>query len=75
MSTVVATLEAPSKYIDAIDDSLGLQIVETEGSNKSQTHMPFVRQWLKDYRPEYADELIKIMDDHLESTTNTKSRR
>ena len=75
MPTVVATLPAPTKYIEAIDDSLGLQIIETEGSNKSQTHMPFVRQWLKDYRPEYADELIKVMDDHLESTTNPKSRR
>ena len=78
MSTVIATLPAPSKYIDALDDedsSLGLQIIETEGSNKSQTHMPFVRQWLEKYRPEYADELIKAMDDHLESTTNPKSRR
>ena len=75
MSTVVATLPAPSKYISAIDNSLGLQIVETEGSKKSQTHMPFVRQWLKDYRPEYADDLIKAMEEHLEITTNHKSRR
>lgn len=75
MSTVVATFPAPIRYIDAIDDSLGLQIVETEGSNKSQTHMPFVRQWLQDYRPEYADQLIKAMDEHLESTTNPKCRR
>jgi len=74
MSTVVAELPAPAKYINAIDESMGLKIIETEGSNKSQTHMPFVHQWLKDYRPEYADDIIKAMEDHLELATNPKSR-
>ena len=51
------------------------RIVQAEGSNGAQTHMPFVRDWLhREYRPEDAEVIIAAMDTFLDSTT-TKSKK
>lgn len=70
MSTVVADLP----IADASDVGM-LAVVETEGAKGSQTHMPFVRQWLLSHRPTDAEALIAAMDAHLDATTKPGKRR
>jgi hypothetical protein len=73
MSTVVADL---SLAIPFSPDAVGmLEVVETEGAKGSQTHMPFVRQWLLSHRPADAETLIAAMDAHLDATTKPGKRR
>ena len=57
-------------------DSVGLlTVIETEGAKGSQTHMPFVREWLLSHRPADAEALIAAMDAHLDATTKPGKRR
>ena len=70
MSTVVADL--PLAVATPCD---GLAVVETEGAKGSQTHMPFVREWLLSHRPADAEALITAMDAHLDATTKPGKRR
>lgn len=73
MSTVVADLPLA---LAASSDEVGmLAVVETEGAKGSQTHMPFVRQWLLSHRPADAEALIAAMDAHLDATTKPGKRR
>ena len=73
-STVVA--ELPLMHAASTDDGVGaFTVVETEGAKGSQSHMPFVRQWLNEHRPADADVLIAAMDAHLDATTKPGKRR
>lgn len=81
MSTVVAEfpllLPPPGENQNSEDKVPNdFRVVETEGGNGSQTHMPFVRDWLsREYGPEDAAAIIAAMDGHLDSTTKQKKRR
>ena len=73
MFTVVADLPLSTPMSP---DVLGmLAAVETDGAKGSQTHMPFVRQWLLSHRPADAEALISAMDAHLDATTKPGKRR
>jgi hypothetical protein len=73
MSTVIADL--PRGLPMPVDGVGTLVVVETEGAKGSQTHMPFVRQWLLTHRPADATTLIAAMDAHLDATTKPGKRR
>lgn len=70
MSSVVAELPLATQTADA-----SFHIVETEGAKGSQTHMPFVRDWLRTHRSDDAEALIAAMDCHLDETTKPGKRR
>lgn len=72
MSTVVA--DRPLAIPMSPDVGI-LAVVETEGAKGSQTHMPFVREWLLSHRPTDAEALIAAMDAHLDATTKPGKRR
>ena len=73
MATVVADLPL---VLPMSPDEVGtLSVVETEGAKGSQTHMPYVRQWLTLNRAADAEALIAAMDAHLDATTRPGKRR
>ena len=73
MSTVVADLPLAAPV--PADGFGPLAVVETEGAKGSQTHMPFVREWLQSNRPTDAEALIAAIDAHLDATTKPGKRR
>lgn len=73
MSTVVTDL--PLALAMSSDGVGELVVVETEGAKGSQSHMPYVRQWLLSHRPGDAEALIAAMDAHLDATTKPGKRR
>ena len=73
MSTVVADVSSTLATELSLGD--GLQIIETEGAKGSQTHMPFVRDWLRTHRSGDAETLISAMDRHLDETTKPGKRK
>eukprot|EP00747_Dinoflagellata_sp_TGD_P170840 gnl/TRDRNA2_/TRDRNA2_203455_c0_seq1.p1 gnl/TRDRNA2_/TRDRNA2_203455_c0~~gnl/TRDRNA2_/TRDRNA2_203455_c0_seq1.p1 ORF type:complete len:252 (+),score=17.99 gnl/TRDRNA2_/TRDRNA2_203455_c0_seq1:110-865(+) len=46
----------------------GLQVIKCDGSDGPQTHLPFVREWLRRERPPDAEPLIRQLDDFLDAT-------
>lgn len=77
MSTVVTTLSVPKSNQTNEQQQLNneLLVVETNGSRASQSHMPFVRDWISQHRPNCAKALIMAMDNHLDVTTKPGKRR
>jgi hypothetical protein len=71
MSQVVASLPLASA---SADEATIFEIVESEGSTGSQTHMPFVREWLREHRLD-AEDIITAMDTYLDQTTKPGKRR
>ena len=51
------------------------EVVETEGAASSQSHMPFVRHYLRERRPDDAEAIIDAMDRYLDETTKPGKRR
>jgi hypothetical protein len=73
MSAVVAEFPLPKKQMNEVDFG-ELTVVETEGSGASQSHMPFVRDYLRQHRMD-AESIISAMDKHLHETTKPGERR
>eukprot|EP00966_Prymnesium_polylepis_P226006 5227579-Prymnesium_polylepis.1 len=69
MSTVVATLPRTAAL------SGQLQVVECAGASGSQTHLPFIREYLRRDRDGDAEALIEQMDAFLDETTKPGKRR
>ena len=67
MSTVVVDFPLLPETPSTIGE---LQVVETEGSGASKSHILFCREWLRANRLEDAEELIAAMDKHLEEHSN-----
>ena len=89
MSTVIAEFPSLLLSTTTVDDNWeheqmssigdivldGFKVVESEGTKGSQTHMPYVRDWIREFRPEDAETIITAMDNHLNSTTKPNKRR
>ena len=75
MSNVVAEFPLACSSVPLPASDVEFQIVETEGAASSQSHLPFVRHWLREKRPADAESLICALDRYLDETTKPGKRR
>jgi hypothetical protein len=71
MSAIVAELALP--HCEALVP--GMEVIDCEGGKKSQAHLPFVREFLRERRPHDAEALISAIDRFLDETTKPGTRR